>query len=391
MKEMPSELKQLQSDLGKSDFAFLSAGRYSLSEDVYPAVKEEFPQYCDDQILCSDVCNGGSSSPEWRHRVRTVLHRLANNSNSRVEKLESHGMWSFRDSVNEGGLENFEDSQDNSRNTRELPFEIGRTYHRVEEIHEEYGGNRYSGIAPCAGRPYVFIFFGESGEWHGYDDELRSDGRLFYTGEGRDGDMTMDAGNAAIRDHAKDNNEIHVFESAEGAWEVTYVGQFEYEDHHWTRLPDRSDNMRDAIRFELVPTGGLEIDTGVTSLNEISLDELYEQAELSVTGEGQTTTESRSRTTYRRSDIVREYALQAADGVCQGCGNEAPFTGKDGEPFLEVHHLHRRSDGGPDHPDNVIALCPNCHRRVHQGEDGNEFNRGLITHVENRDRIADEM
>ncbi len=263
-----------------------------------------------------------------------------------------------------------------------LPFKLGQTYHRVEEIHDEYGGNRYSGIAPCADYPYIFIFFGEAGEWHGYDDELCDDGRLFYTGEGRDGDMTMDAGNAAIRDHATNGDEIHVFESEEGPWEVTYVGQFEYHDHNWLRLPDRNDQMRDAIRFELVPAGGLEIDTGVSDLDEISLDELYEQAESSVSGEGRTTSESSSRTTYQRSKVVKEYALRAADGVCRGCGEEAPFLTEEGEPFLEVHHLHRRSDGGADHPENVIAICPNCHRRVHHGRDGDEFNQELISRAE---------
>lgn len=263
-----------------------------------------------------------------------------------------------------------------------LPFNIGETYHRVEDIHEQYGGNRYSGISPCAEHPYVFIFYGESGEWHGYDDEFLDDGRFLYTGEGRDGDMTMDGGNAAIRDHKKENDELHAFELNEGAWEVTYVGQYEYADHHWTRLPDRNENMRDAIRFELVPAGGLETDIEKGSLNELPTDELYDQAERSVKGESTTQTASASGTTYPRSEIVRQYALRVADGVCQGCGEDAPFQNKNGEPFLEVHHLHRRSDGGADHPDNVIALCPNCHRRIHHGQDGKEFNQTLIEEAE---------
>src|SRR6056297_223884 len=142
----------------------------------------------------------------------------------------------------------------------QLPFQIGETYHRVEDIHEEYGGNRYSGISPCADHPYVFVFYGQSGEWHGYDDEFLDDGRFLYTGEGRDGDMTMDSGNAAIRNHKNNGNELHVFEIEDGAWQVTYVGEYEFNDHNMARLPDRNDNMRDAIRFELVPAGGLEID-----------------------------------------------------------------------------------------------------------------------------------
>lgn len=259
-----------------------------------------------------------------------------------------------------------------------LPFEVGETYHRVDDIHEKYGGNRYSGISPCAEYPYVFIFYGESGEWHGYDDEFLDDGRFLYTGEGRDGDMTMDGGNAAIRNHKSDGSELHVFELGDGAWEVTYVGEYEYKDHHWTRLPDRNGTMRDAVRFELVPAGGLEIDLGNEGINGLSTDELYRRAEESVENAPETRVTSSSRNTYPRSEVVKEYALRAADGVCQGCESEAPFTGKDGEPFLEVHHLHRRSDGGADHPDNVVALCPNCHRRVHQGQDGNEFNQELI-------------
>ena len=194
-------------------------------------------------------------------------------------------------------------------------FEIGQTYHRVEDIHDEYGGNRYSGISPCAKYPYVFVFFGDSAEWHGYDDELLDDGQFLYTGEGRDGDMTMDSGNTAIRDHSESGDELHVFEIEDGAWEVTYVGQYEYNDHHWTRLPDRNDNMRDAIRFELVPAGGLEIDTGDRDLSSLSTEELYERAEQSVSGKGEITTESSSRTTYRRSEVVKKYALEVADGI----------------------------------------------------------------------------
>lgn len=35
---------------------------------------------------------------------------------------------------------------------------------------------------------------------------------------------------------------------------------------------------------------------------------------------------------------------------------------------LDVHHLDRVSDGGPDDPANLVALCPNCHALHHRGE-----------------------
>ncbi|WP_421188799.1 HNH endonuclease [Aeromonas enteropelogenes] len=38
-------------------------------------------------------------------------------------------------------------------------------------------------------------------------------------------------------------------------------------------------------------------------------------------------------------------------------------------PRFDGNYRIRLSDGGPDHPANVIALCPNCHRRAHHALD----------------------
>lgn len=47
------------------------------------------------------------------------------------------------------------------------------------------------------------------------------------------------------------------------------------------------------------------------------------------------------------------------------CENPAPFEDKQGIPYLEVHHIVWLANDGPDTIDNVAALCPNCHRRMH--------------------------
>ena len=85
-----------------------------------------------------------------------------------------------------------------------------------------------------------------------------------------------------------------------------------------------------------------------------------------------------TRNIYQRSRDVRNYVLARAHGKCEGCNTPAPFLRTDGTPYLEPHHLRRISDGGPDHPAHVIALCPNCHRRVHAGADGHAYNATLI-------------
>jgi 5-methylcytosine-specific restriction endonuclease McrA len=88
--------------------------------------------------------------------------------------------------------------------------------------------------------------------------------------------------------------------------------------------------------------------------------------------------EERLSNYYRRSDYIRLYALKRAGGRCEGCGEDAPFQGKTGTPYLEVHHLKWLSDEGPDAPENVIALCPVCHSRVHNGIDGEDYNKTLF-------------
>jgi 5-methylcytosine-specific restriction protein A len=81
--------------------------------------------------------------------------------------------------------------------------------------------------------------------------------------------------------------------------------------------------------------------------------------------------ETRTVTTkvYVRNPFVVEAVLRRAKGVCEGCGDDAPFTKRsDGSPYLEVHHKRPLAEKGPDTVGNAIALCPNCHRKAHYGK-----------------------
>lgn len=261
-----------------------------------------------------------------------------------------------------------------------LDFTIGQSYHR-KSLHGIYGGGLYKGISTPADYPVVFLFTGEGGEEYGYEDRFLPNDHFLYTGEGTEGDMEWNHANTAIRDHQASGTRLMLFENGDRAWEVTYLGEYEYVDHRVDTLPDANGNRRDAFRFELAPLGGAQVD--IERANSLSLNELYDKAKASAPTSNAETT-SQSGRTYRRSAVVKKFARREAAGVCQGCGEDAPFEDENGEPYLEVHHLYRRSDGGADDPDNVIALCPNCHRRVHHGRDGDEFNRGLIEQVERR-------
>lgn len=68
---------------------------------------------------------------------------------------------------------------------------------------------------------------------------------------------------------------------------------------------------------------------------------------------------------YYRTPVVAAYVKRRAEGKCQLCGREAPFVDQNGEPYLECHHIEWLSQGGEDSIDNCVALCPNCHRKMH--------------------------
>jgi len=95
---------------------------------------------------------------------------------------------------------------------------------------------------------------------------------------------------------------------------------------------------------------------------------------------------TRTETTARsRNEIIKHYALVRSNGLCEGCGEPAPFIAKNGEPYLEVHHIDALAGGGADSPVNVAAVCPNCHRRVDFGEDANEFNELILEKITRRE------
>lgn len=73
--------------------------------------------------------------------------------------------------------------------------------------------------------------------------------------------------------------------------------------------------------------------------------------------------------TYNRNAYIVEYTRRRANGICELCGNEAPFKNSKGEPYLEVHHIVWLSKGGDDTIENTAALCPNCHRKMHMIND----------------------
>ena len=86
---------------------------------------------------------------------------------------------------------------------------------------------------------------------------------------------------------------------------------------------------------------------------------------------------------YIRNQSIARYTKLKANGICELCEKPAPFFDKDGEPYLESHHVRWLERGGADSIDNTVALCPNCHKKMHIVEDKNDFDK-LITIAKKR-------
>lgn len=259
-------------------------------------------------------------------------------------------------------------------------FEVGRIYNRQREIHEVYGGQRQGGISTPSEWPFIFLFTGESGEQYGYGDGWDENGVFLYTGEGQVGDMDFARGNRAIRDHAREGKDLYLFEALGKGKGYRHMGRFACSSWEFRRGIDRNGDERRVIVFHLIQPEGI-----VATPQELpppteettSLEQLRERALHAASQAEDRDPQEAKKLYYQRSAAVRDYVLARAEGVCESCGSPAPFQRLDGSPYLEPHHTRRLSDGGPDHPRWVGALCPNCHTEIHHGVEGKEKNHRL--------------
>jgi 5-methylcytosine-specific restriction protein A len=89
-----------------------------------------------------------------------------------------------------------------------------------------------------------------------------------------------------------------------------------------------------------------------------------------------------SSETYIRDPLVRAWILEHSSGICESCGDEAPFhTETSNLPYLEVHHLISLSNNGADSIENAIAVCPNCHRRLHYSIDKTQLKDAIYKKI----------
>lgn len=81
--------------------------------------------------------------------------------------------------------------------------------------------------------------------------------------------------------------------------------------------------------------------------------------------------------TFKRDRMVRDYVRNRANGRCEFCGEDG-FLMKNGQRYVEAHHIIALGSAGADTVANVIALCPQHHREAHFGVGAAELNLKML-------------
>lgn len=206
-----------------------------------------------------------------------------------------------------------------------------------------------------------------------YEDRWEDD-VIHYTGMGQTGDMELNfAQNKTLSESPGNGVAVHLFEVFKRK-EYTYVGEVvRTASPYQATQPDADGNERRVWLFPLQL-----LSSGLPAMSQEAAKEAFEKKEKIAAKLSGAELRQRAKnapamtgsrpivgTQYGRSPYVAEYAKRRANGTCELCQKPAPFQTKKGEPYLECHHIEWLAAGGEDTIENTVALCPNCHRKMH--------------------------
>ncbi len=333
------------------------------------------------------LSNKDSDLEPLKNKINKVLHRLKHTKYTGdalryVEKFKStdhkdsdqflvfrkHNILRLED-MYDYLVENYSDELDNKSELSDL--KLGRKYSNYDLMNyflcSEQGGMRRSK------RTNTLIVISDNTKPL-YKD-FWENGKLHYTGMGQTGDMDLfSSQNKTVYESNVNGVDMHLFE----VFNNKILNKYEYKGlvilagkPYQKQQLDKFENLRKVWMFPLKP-----VNQSLVRIEDVMIsEEQSDKAVKKITTDKlirslKTKTENRniqysiSKVTMRDS-AVKEYTKRRANGYCELCKEPAPFLKSNGEPYLEVHHLVTISENGPDHITNTVALCPNCHRKLH--------------------------
>lgn len=284
-------------------------------------------------------------------------------------------------------------------------FVVSQEYFRNDLLNFVGSQQKISGIIwgkkdeTCA----IVTSGGESGKSLGYTDKKNDDGSFLYIGQGGKGDQNPKRFSNSLLVNGQ--RSILLFTTSEPTAEqkkrldsrrklYTFEGIFEVKSWNFITVTEGKRKNDKLLEFLLVPVNNIyNTYTPIGSQlfansKKPTLAELRKKVKhlSSKPPKGSVAT----REYFMRSEDIVMYAIVRADGNCEYCNNPGPFEDLKGNLFLEVHHIHRLADDGPDSPQNVAAICPNCHKEAHFGKNKNAIRERLAEIIQNKEISLDK-
>jgi len=262
-------------------------------------------------------------------------------------------------------------------------LEVGKIFTN-DEISRKFACSKQGGMRRSHRTNTLVLFSDQTGK-NVYKDKWLN-GVLQYTGMGLKGDQELYKNQNKVLANSKSNLvKIHLFETFKPK-EHTYLGEVYIADEIYTDNElDSEGNMRKVYKFPLALKNQDQFiedkyiynkeENQIRHTHKLSNFELREEAEKASSYNKKMAVKfvnkeefcfSKTKI-YKRNVFISEYVKRLAKGVCQLCQKKAPFE-KNGVPYLHCHHIEYLSKGGKDVLENCIALCPNCHARIHELE-----------------------
>ena len=198
---------------------------------------------------------------------------------------------------------------------------------------------------------------------------------LHYTGMGPVGDQSLSyAQNKTLANSEASGIEVHLLEATEQG-RYWYSGKVKlagkpYQD-------DQIDAEKDIRKVWMFPLslhpGGRAAELSQSEIQDIEKSQAAVAEALSTERLKQLASKTKppptkqkiQATAYPRSQVITELVKRLANGICDLCLEPAPFLNKKKKAYLECHHVKWLAKGGHDEMFNAVALCPNCHRKMH--------------------------
>lgn len=207
-----------------------------------------------------------------------------------------------------------------------------------------------------------------------YTDRWEKD-VLHYTGEGLNGDQLLHRQNKTLYESNENGITVWLYEKIEKN-NYSFIGKVELADKPYQeQQSDEAGKQRKVWMFPLkastsskpiIPKSLLD---KVAKKTEKKLRSLSKEA----LAKAATVDSNRAKKNIRIVSTVQHHRSEAislcvkafAKGFCDLCSSHATFNDLKGLPYLECHHIEWLSKGGKDNLENTVALCPNCHRKMH--------------------------